>query len=56
MKIPIMLNSDAHHPREITNYFAESAEMLLKIGFKKLQIVTKNGLEARPFDKNGIKF
>ncbi|MGB1206237.1 MAG: histidinol-phosphatase [Chitinophagales bacterium] len=56
MNVPIMLNSDAHHPREITNYFGESAEMLSQIGFKTLQIVTKNGLQARPFDKNGIKF
>jgi histidinol-phosphatase (PHP family) len=56
MNVPIMLNSDAHHPREITNHFSETAEMLSQIGFRELQIVTKDGLQARPFDKNGIKF
>jgi len=56
MDIPIMINSDCHHPREVTDCFAATAEMLQSIGFKTLQILTKDGFEARPFDKNGIKF
>lgn len=56
LNIPIVLNSDAHHPREITGYFTEAAEMLLNIGFKELHILTPQGWQPRPFTKNGIVF
>lgn len=53
-KIPIMLNSDAHHPREISGEFANTAKMLREIGFDMLHIITPNGIQPRPFDHTGI--
>jgi histidinol-phosphatase (PHP family) len=52
--IPIMLNSDAHHPREISGEFANTAQMLYDIGFRTLNIITPTGIAPRPFDPNGI--
>ncbi len=54
LNIPICLNSDAHHPREITGEYAQVAELLKNIGFKKLMVLKNRGWEARPFDDNGI--
>lgn len=54
MNIPIMLNSDAHHPREITRFFAETAAMLKGMGFKKLHLLSQNGWEARGFYEDGL--
>jgi len=54
MNIPIMLNSDAHHPREITSYYKEAADMLVSVGFKHLHIVTEDGIEARRFGREGV--
>ncbi len=36
LKIPITLNSDAHHPDELDKYFAEALDMLKDIGYKEL--------------------
>jgi histidinol-phosphatase (PHP family) len=36
LKIPITLNSDAHHPEELDKYFPEAVEMMKEIGFKEL--------------------
>ncbi len=36
LKIPITLNSDAHHPDELDKYFPEALEMLKDIGFGEL--------------------
>ncbi|HRI27753.1 MAG TPA: histidinol-phosphatase [Chitinophagales bacterium] len=54
LNIPIVLNSDAHHPREITAYFTEAAQMLQELGFKELQILTPQGWQPRPFTAEGI--
>lgn len=56
LNIPIVLNSDAHHPREITGYFTETANMLQQIGFTELHILTPQGWQPRPFTKEGIVF
>ncbi len=56
MDIPIMLNSDAHHPREVTGHFETTAELLVDIGFKEVQVHTRHGWQARPFTKKGIQF
>lgn len=39
MNIPITVNSDAHHPREISMGFEETFKNLQKIGFKKTKIL-----------------
>ncbi len=56
LNIPIVLNSDAHHPREITAYFTEAALMLQNMGFKELNILTPQGWQPRPFSEKGIEF
>ncbi|CAN5280959.1 histidinol-phosphatase [soil metagenome] len=38
MKIPIVLNSDSHHPEEIEKLFNDTAEKLKSIGFKTVKI------------------
>lgn len=54
LQIPICLNSDAHRPTEITQAFAQTAELLQTVGFRELYILTKQGWEARPFSAEGI--
>ena len=40
--IPIMLNSDAHRPDRIDNYFDEAKEIILNAGYSKLMILEEN--------------
>ncbi len=42
MDIPIMLNSDSHHPNNIDFYFDEAHAMLKSIGINKQRILYKN--------------
>ena len=37
MRIPIVLNSDAHHPREVTAFFPEIASRLGQLGFRQVR-------------------
>ncbi|MFW5707505.1 MAG: histidinol-phosphatase [Bacteroidota bacterium] len=37
LDIPMMVNSDAHHPDQLDNLFVEAHDMLRKIGFKRLK-------------------
>ncbi len=46
MKIPVMINSDAHKPEQLTLKYHEAIDLLKDIGFKKLWIIGKNGREA----------
>lgn len=39
LDIPVMINADAHHPREITACFQEVAARLLAIGYKKVRVL-----------------
>lgn len=54
MNIPIQLNSDAHHPREITNNFPDTAQLLKEIGFKHLCTMINHQWQAVPFNENGL--
>lgn len=54
LKIPIMLNSDAHHPSDITKEFAKTAKTLQQIGFKKLKVFFDDRWQSRSFDETGI--
>lgn len=47
LKIPIMLNSDAHHPREVTGEFEPTLNRLQQMGFRSLQIRTNEGWTER---------
>ena len=54
LDIPIVINSDCHHPKEITKEFGLVAEELLTIGFKELMVFENGQFVPKPFDVNGI--
>ena len=56
MNIPVMINSDAHHPSEISRKFKETATILSKIGYKKLRILYQGKWQDRDFSSKGIEF
>jgi len=54
MNMPITINSDAHHPKDLTNQFDATAKLLLDIGFKKVSVLWRGQWEQFNFDENGI--
>lgn len=54
MNIPITLQSDAHHPKEIIGNFEQTAQKLKKIGFTQLKILIDGTWQLRDFDEKGI--
>lgn len=54
--IPICLNSDAHHPKEIIGEYKNTALLLKSLGFKELMVMKNNSWQAMPFDVNGIQW
>jgi len=52
--IPITLSSDAHHPHHLTSEFESTAQMLTKIGFKKICILNEGQWKEVNFSQNGI--
>lgn len=52
--IPICLNSDSHHPKDIDGEFIPTAAMLKKIGFEHLMIFDDQGWRPVPFTETGI--
>ncbi len=56
LKIPVMINSDAHHPEEVSQQFEETAKMLSEIGYKELQILSEGKWQSRTFTQKGIAF
>ncbi len=55
MGIPITLNSDAHHPREIQGAFPETAQMLREIGFGEVQVLFNNEWQPFQYDRWGVR-
>lgn len=53
--IPVMINSDCHHPKEITAEFSAAAALLKETGFKTLRIFYDNQWKDFGFDLNGVK-
>jgi len=53
-KIPILLNSDAHHPDEIDSGFSYAAELLREIGFQSLRVLIDGKWQDKAFDKEGL--
>ena len=51
LKIPITLNSDAHKPDELTNYFKETIQILKNIGFKGIHILNNGKWLLKPFSE-----
>jgi histidinol-phosphatase (PHP family) len=52
--IPVTISSDAHHADDLINQFPETAAMLMKIGFKKISILTESTWRQVDFNTNGI--
>jgi histidinol-phosphatase (PHP family) len=52
--IPVMLNSDAHHPDEIDSCFTEAALILKQAGYTTLRILRKGSWHDVPFNETGI--
>jgi len=46
LKIPIMINSDAHKPEQLTLKYKEAVGLLKDIGFEKLFILDRTGRKA----------
>ena len=44
-KIPVMLNSDAHKPDRIDNYFAEAKEIIINAGYSELMVFKEDKWE-----------
>ncbi|MEO5980293.1 MAG: histidinol phosphatase, partial [Chryseolinea sp.] len=53
-QIPIMLNSDAHHPKDMISLFPEMAVLLHDIGFKTLNVLYQGKWQPYSFNSNGI--
>ncbi|MEM6801661.1 MAG: histidinol-phosphatase [Bacteroidota bacterium] len=54
MQIPIMLNSDSHHPDDIDKFYLETAQLLHDIGFRKMRVLLAGEWQDRAFDPKGI--
>ncbi|MGF1639001.1 MAG: histidinol-phosphatase [Cyclobacteriaceae bacterium] len=54
LNIPICLNSDAHHPQEITGCFVETAHLLNSLGHKKLNVLHQGQWQEAAFDEQGL--
>ncbi len=55
MNIPVQINSDAHHPRETTLYFSETAGLLKAIGFTHLMTFLGGQWQPVSFDESGLR-
>jgi histidinol-phosphatase (PHP family) len=53
-EIPIMLSSDAHHPQDLVNQFAETAVLLGRTGFRKMSTLIDGTWKQIKFNENGI--
>lgn len=56
LNIPVMINSDAHHPEDIEKGFAEAAETLLRCGYKTLRVLVSNRWLDVSFNAGGVQF
>lgn len=56
LNIPVTINSDAHHPKDLINQFGSTAQVLLGIGFRKLSVLWHEQWQQFNFDENGIKY
>ena len=54
--IPVCINSDSHHPSEITKCFPETAGLLQTIGFKNLRIFRNKEWVDVGFNSAGLDF
>ena len=48
LNIPVIISSDAHKPHEVSMLFRETADLLLKIGFRELMNLAPDGWKHVP--------
>lgn len=53
-KIPLTISSDAHYPQDLINQFAETAQLLAALGFKKLWTRREGTWQEFEFTENGF--
>ncbi|MCB9234102.1 MAG: histidinol-phosphatase [Bacteroidia bacterium] len=56
MGIPVQINSDSHHPREIVAGFEHAARILKQIGYRQVRVLAQGKWQDLSFDENGIDF
>lgn len=56
MQVPLMLNSDSHHPSEISAGFEAAATLLQTLGCRQLWALRQGEWQAFAFDKQGLLF
>jgi len=54
LQIPLVLNSDAHHPEEITEQFSYAAGVLAGVGFTHLHSLHENRWQPFRFTPQGL--
>lgn len=54
LNIPIMINSDAHHPEDITKEFSATAQFLKSLGYNTLRVLWNNKWQDAAFNEQGI--
>ena len=54
LDVPITLNSDAHHPKDLIQLFPETAHKLNQVGFRTLKVLMGHQWVDLPFDHNGF--
>jgi histidinol-phosphatase (PHP family) len=50
LKIPVMVNADAHRPQDIDGHFPESYGLMREIGFGAAVMLTRGGLNELPLE------
>lgn len=55
LNIPLCMNSDSHHKREMLSEFPEAAKMAMEAGYTELHILYQDRWQSFPFDENGIQ-
>ncbi|OJJ22304.1 hypothetical protein BKI52_06375 [marine bacterium AO1-C] len=54
LDIPVTINSDAHHPEEVTREFITTAQVLKDIGYKTLRVLWNDQWQDFSFDEKGM--
>jgi histidinol-phosphatase (PHP family) len=55
LNIPVTINSDAHHPREIAGQFTYAANVLREVGYESVHILLDSKWQPCGFDTQGLQ-
>jgi len=56
LNIPVMINSDAHHPRELTECFDQAVRLLLDIGYQSCRVLYQGKWQDLALSSRGLVF